>query len=71
MATPQGPDTSVSPSYLMQAGDETRRETGEPKALLNGGEAALEVGAVEELGELEKPMAQHKHLWAKKPCHPS
>lgn len=49
----------------MQAGDETRRETGEPKPLLNGGEAALEVGAVEELGELEKPMAQHKHLRAK------
>lgn len=63
LATPQGPCTSFSPSYLVQAGDETRRETGEPKALFNGGEAALEVGAVEELGELEKPVAQHKHLW--------
>lgn len=54
----------------MQAGDETRRETREPKALLNGGEAALEVGTVEELGELEKPVAQHKHLRAKKSAIP-
>lgn len=71
LVTPQGPHTSFSLSYLMQARDETRRETGEPKALLNGGEAALEVGTVEELGELEKPVAQHKHLRAKEKSHPS
>lgn len=47
---------------LVQAGNETRGRTGEPKALLNGGEAALEVGAVEQLAELEETMAQHEHL---------
>ena len=47
---------------LIQAGNETRGRTGEAKALLDGGEAAFEVGAVQELAELQKAMAEHEHL---------
>lgn len=56
----EGPEP---PAYLIQAGNEPRGGTGEPEALLDGGEAALEVGAVEELAELQKAMAEHEHLW--------
>lgn len=47
---------------LIQAGNEARGRTGEAKALLDGGEAALEVGAVQELAELQEAMAEHEHL---------
>lgn len=47
---------------LVQTGNETRGRTGEPKALLDGGEAALEVGAVQELAELQEAVAEHKYL---------
>lgn len=57
-----GSDGPEPPAYLIQAGNETRGRTGEAKALLDGGEAALEVGAVQELGELQEAMAEHEHL---------
>lgn len=55
-------DDEGSIADLIQAGNETRGRTGEPKALLDCGEAALEVGAVKELAELQEAMAQHEHL---------
>lgn len=57
-----GSDGPEPPAYLIQAGNETRGRTGEAKALLDGGEAAFEVGAVQELAELQKAMAEHEHL---------
>lgn len=57
-----GSDDSEPPAYLIQAGNEPRRRTGEAKALLDGGEAALEVGTVQELAELQEAMAEHEHL---------
>lgn len=57
-----GSDVPVSPAHLVQTGNETRGRTGEPKALLDGGEAALEVGAVQELAELQEAVAEHEHL---------
>lgn len=58
-----GSDGPEPPAYLVQAGNETRGRTGEAKALLDGGEAAFEVGAVQELAELQKAVAEHEHLW--------
>lgn len=55
----EGPEP---PAYLIQAGNEPRGGTGEPEALLDGGEAALEVGAVEKLAELQEAVAEHEHL---------
>lgn len=60
--TQVGSDEPEPPAYLIQAGNETRGRAGEAKALLDGGEAALEVGAVQELAELQKAMAEHEHL---------
>lgn len=57
-----GLDGPEPPTYLIQAGNETRGGTGEAEALLDGGEAALEVGTVQELGELQEAMAEHEHL---------
>lgn len=45
-------DDEGSVADLIQTGDETRGRAGEPKALLDCGETALEVGAVEQLAEL-------------------
>lgn len=45
-------DDEDSVADLIQTGDETGGRTGEPKALLDSGEAALEVGTVEQLAEL-------------------
>lgn len=74
-----GTDGPEPPAYLIQAGNETRGRTGEAEALLDGGEAALEVGAVQELAELQEAMAEHEHLgetprsirpWTVSPGHP-
>lgn len=59
---PRGTAGPGSRAHLVQTGDETRGRAGEPEALLDGGEAALEVGTVQELGELQEAMAEHEHL---------
>lgn len=60
-----GPGGPEPPAYLIQAGNETRGRAREAEALLNRGEAALEVGTVQQLAELQEAMAEHEHLQAR------
>lgn len=46
----------------MQRRDSSRRVAAEAVAPLYGGDDALEVGAVEQLGELQEAVAQHEEL---------
>lgn len=46
----------------MQRRDGSRRVAAEAVAPLHGGDDALEVGAVEQLGELQEAVAQHEEL---------
>lgn len=49
-------------SHLVQRRDGSRRVAAEAVAALHGGDDALEVGAVEQLGELQEAVAQHEEL---------
>lgn len=53
---------SLSGSHLVQRRDGSRRVAAEAVAALHGGDDALEVGAVEQLGELQEAVAQHEEL---------
>lgn len=46
----------------MQRGNGGRGVAAEAVAPLDGGDDALEVGAVEQLGELQEAVAQHEQL---------
>ena len=48
----------------MEGGQGSGGGAAEPEAPLYGGDGALEVGAVEQLGELQQAVAQHEQLGA-------
>lgn len=49
-------------SHLIEGGDGSRRVAAEAVAPLDGGDDALEVGAVQQLGELQEAVAQDEEL---------
>lgn len=49
-------------SYLMERGNGSRGIAAEAKAALDGGDGALEVGAVEQLRELQQAVTQDEQL---------
>lgn len=49
-------------SYLVERGNHSRGVAAEAIAFLDGGDGALEVGAVHQLGELQEAVAQDEQL---------
>lgn len=47
----------------MKGGDGSWGQTVKAKASLDGGDGALNVCCVQQLGKLEQAMAQHEELW--------
>lgn len=48
--------------HLVQGGDSSRGQTVKAETSLDGGDGALKVCRVQQLGELEQAMAQHEEL---------